>query len=811
LILPVLLLITAVNLNHARGPFWLAGNLDPEYVYLLNASNMAHFKEVGHIDHPGTTVQLLGAITLRAVHFFQFSRETDLQTDVLLRPEYYLNWINAVLVGLNVLIFFIIGLVAYRLSRNVWIGLWLQLAPFFSITLLKSGLTRVSPEPLLFFASLVLVLLLVKYLYTGSLSNRDIIFFSLVMGFGIATKVTFLPLIMVPVIIFPGIKKKLLVIFGSIFSFIIFTLPIIRMYDEFFGWIFKLLSHKKGYGTGERGLISLGVYLKNIKKLLITNPFFFYILLASIILAVVVFIIPKLRAAKNNKKIKLMVSLIFAQVLGILMVGKHLSSHYLVPVLSLSGITLILIIDILKDILHKPVDQAHVGPLDLYKNFFFYTSFILLVLSFLFFNPLREVQEVVRQKKSIKANCLALQKKMETQYKDWGKIFYYASSAKAFALKFGNDLSRNFHARKLHALYNKTFFYDFLRKDFYSFDYAQKLPFAVIRERLGDRIAFQGSRSVKIPGLKLKRVAKGGRNEIISILDPEGEVEIKSVINWIKTNIHKGSNLVLPKEFGVGLARLQTDYHVVPGDYRHSHPKHFYWLADFLQSPFYCVPSPQYYGKGAISKGIARRLMKVGKRIDIQIVLPDEQNPLFLIGPLSSARSVNNTDPLIYKEVQVWYPYKKLARNISPALHLLGRRGDFNFYYSGKPGDKVLTVINVEADKQGKRFSRFGFRNEKKGFSPELSGKRFIHFLVKVCIPSESWHLINKNNFLFIQVSNGKWERDKVYFSGTGWFTYLMTKEIYPGVKDLQIGIQFVPDSPQDKIMIKDIKLFLSE
>ena len=101
LILPVLLALTTVYLNNARGPFWLGPNLDPDYVYLLNACNMAEFKKVGHIDHPGTTVQVLGAIIIRTVHFFHFSTDDDLQTDVLKRPEYYLNAINTVFAVLN--------------------------------------------------------------------------------------------------------------------------------------------------------------------------------------------------------------------------------------------------------------------------------------------------------------------------------------------------------------------------------------------------------------------------------------------------------------------------------------------------------------------------------------------------------------------------------------------------------------------------------------------------------------------------------------------------------------------------------------
>jgi hypothetical protein len=81
-----------------------------------------------------------------------------------------------------------------------------------------------------------------------------------------------------------------------------------------------------------------------------------------------------------------------------------------------------------------------------------------------------------------------------------------------------------------------------------------------------------------------------------------------------------------------------------------------------------------------------------------------------------------------------------------------------------------------------------------------------IHFLVKANIPA---HLLNKNNYLFIQDYMDKWEREKVYFSGTGWLTYLVSKKVRPGNKKLQLGVYFTPRAPGDRVMIKDVKIFV--
>jgi hypothetical protein len=291
-VLPVLLLITAVCLNHARGPFWLRVNLDPDYAYLLNASNLAHWQKVGHIDHPGTTVQVLGAVTLRVVHFFDFSSKDDLHTDVLKRPEYYLHAINTVMVTLNVIMLFILGLVTYRLTKNTWLSLWLQAAPFFSNVIMGPGLSRVTPEPLLFFACLLLILILVIFLHSQSQSS---LLFALVIGFGIATKITFLPMAVIPILALPHLKNKLFYFFAAILSFIIFTLPIIGQYNQFFRWTTRLLTHEGRYGTGKKIILSFHEYIKNLVRLLIKNPLFSIVLIISLAILLLALIIPRMR------------------------------------------------------------------------------------------------------------------------------------------------------------------------------------------------------------------------------------------------------------------------------------------------------------------------------------------------------------------------------------------------------------------------------------------------------------------------------------------------------------------------------------
>jgi hypothetical protein len=510
-VLPMLLALTAVYLNNARGPFWLGSNLDPEYVYLLNAANLAGLKGVGHIDHPGTPVQVLGAVIIRVVHFFNFSAEMDWRTDVLQRPEYYLSAINAVMVGLNAFMLFILGLVTFHWSRNIWFSVWLQLAPFLSITLLQFGLTRVSPEPLLFFSSLAMVTLFVNlaFLAPGAEAGAGaakkqaffIILLALITGFGIASKVTFIPMMIIPLVVLPRFKNKLLYLGVSIYSFVMFTLPIVRMYPRFFDWIYKLLSHSGRYGSGPSGLLASQNYLKNIKELLVGDLFFSFSLVLALAIVIATLLIPTLRKiSRSSVYFKLLAAVAAAQLFGLLMVSRHSASHYLLPVLNLSGISVLLVYLYLRQVWLLPgLSSKKITPV----------TVIFLCLVLMGLNPPGKIKQLVSRLTHLKEKSLALHQEVEEKYRDYAKIYYYRSSSPEYALKFGNDLSRSYHSEILQTLYKNVYFYDIWTKRFTLFDYHQSIAFKAIRAKYGDKIIFQGSRNVKIPGVHLKEFSEG--------------------------------------------------------------------------------------------------------------------------------------------------------------------------------------------------------------------------------------------------------------------------------------------------------------
>ena len=91
-ILPVIFFFTVLWLREASGPYWLHFNLDPTYPYLFNSLNLLNKIPPSHIDHPGTPVQLLGALILKITHL---GSSIDQITEKILRdPEQYIQLIK---------------------------------------------------------------------------------------------------------------------------------------------------------------------------------------------------------------------------------------------------------------------------------------------------------------------------------------------------------------------------------------------------------------------------------------------------------------------------------------------------------------------------------------------------------------------------------------------------------------------------------------------------------------------------------------------------------------------------------------------
>jgi len=459
LILPTVLVFTAVILHHTQGSYWISYNSDPEYTYLLSSLALTESKQAGTTGHPGTTLQILGAATLKITHALDFSDKDSLEFAVLKKPEFYLTVINIVLVTFNALLLFILGIVTLNLTKNIWLSLLLQLSPFLANTMIINGLPRISPEPLLLLAGLLFVLILIKMAFSENLSKSAhwyMIIMAFVAGFGVATKLTFIPLLIIPLFVLPGLRNRIGFVFLTGLSFVLWTWPIISQYKNLLDWYCKIVTHTGHYGLGNPGIIDPGLYLQNIISLFLRNPLFFLILFFStgFILMSGLSFAGKEKAKKKNPWqnifFRILAAITVAQLFAVLIVAKHYTDHYLLPVMSLSGLILFLIFVYLRQIDY--FSRVNIKKLVILPGIFFIIGTAWRT---------DDIKNVIIQNIQVREEAMAVNQILEIEYKDYLIIPIYRCSSPICALAFGNFYINNgLYSESLQKIYGDACFFN---------------------------------------------------------------------------------------------------------------------------------------------------------------------------------------------------------------------------------------------------------------------------------------------------------------------------------------------------------------
>jgi len=341
-ILPLGLLLSIIFFRMQTGPFWQWFNLDPSYPYLFGALRMADFSFGKMIEHPGTPLQLLGALLIKTSNLTLSS--ADMIRDVLSDPEKYLTGISHLTALLNALALFSLGVIGYGVTRSLLPALLIQTGPFISKLVIRHAET-VTPESLLVFATLVLCCLMVRALRPGSLDNHRLLYaigFGLVAAFGVATKLTFLPIALAPIFLL-GTWRSLM-IYGASFTlfFILLLVPILPEWGVMFDWVSGLIFKSGFHGTGEVQPIDLSIYPGKVYKL-VSRPLFFLPILLSL------FFISKARREKKQGRpapkleTQALAGIITAQIAQILVIAKHATAFYMIPAFILVGLALFLL------------------------------------------------------------------------------------------------------------------------------------------------------------------------------------------------------------------------------------------------------------------------------------------------------------------------------------------------------------------------------------------------------------------------------------------------------------------------------------
>jgi hypothetical protein len=348
LIIPMALIPHAMALREAAGPFWLGNNSDPDYLYLLNALALSQLQPVGHSHHPGSTLQWLGALILWVSNRTTGGGASS-PADVLRRPELYLHVIHAVLVLGCVAGTAISGLLAFRATGRLHLALLIQAGPLISLTLQKT-LYRVTPEALVTPLSIMMAAIIFAATVTQrSASCTLAVVLGALSGLGLATKITFAPVVILPLVMLPGLWYRAYYLACTVIGFFVVTLnPLIGLLD-FFRFT-KTFIRREGYNepivagsttfdTMMNGLASL------TRQLWQTDVGTLICIVACLLVTSAVWLTPSFRrATSRDLRVGLAgTGLALLVQLALVSTGPGASAHYLVPALGLLGLWLALI------------------------------------------------------------------------------------------------------------------------------------------------------------------------------------------------------------------------------------------------------------------------------------------------------------------------------------------------------------------------------------------------------------------------------------------------------------------------------------
>jgi hypothetical protein len=506
---PALLVFSHNVLIRDFGPYWHGGNIDPNYAYLCNALLIANGRSPEHVDHPGTPVQLLGAVVLWSGNLGTSAAELNLR--VLSDPERYLRLINRTLVALGALALFGSGVLLWRASSSLILAFGLQLASLLLIETHKAIL-MVAPEPLLVPIGLLFGTLFCVRLWKFGQASADVDIrvgwlMSLLAGLAVATKITFAPIAAIPLLFASTVRQALitgLVLFGA---FLVGIAPALGRLGRMGTWLFNLATHSGLYGRGAIGPISVDTYADNIVEL----SGYLGILPVVWTLVLVIVLISSRLGPLLKRRCSILYGVILIQILTLMLVARQPAARYLLPVFTfapfLGGAALMLVF--------AWPSRSRIFGLSA-------CGAVLILGGWIF----RHDWSAFKQELQARAEDVQLCRAWLQENKgDQRIIYYYGGPSPEYALHFGNLFSLRAFAEIMQADHTSPIFYGLFNGKFDTFGgtiplssvYASRVPFLMVGQGGIDGTALSGREFPLIQGWT-KRLVVNQRSVMVHLL-----------------------------------------------------------------------------------------------------------------------------------------------------------------------------------------------------------------------------------------------------------------------------------------------------
>jgi len=458
LVIPIAFFLISFQLTRTSGPEWLGANFENSYVYLLNSLLIAQGKAPSHVDHPGTTTQLFGALCLL---LSGHGSDDHLVDAVISNPEPFLKVMHgALLVFVALAIWICPWLMTQYSDGDVVRGILVQIPTLLFTTIFSysiwfgSDLFLIIPS----LAAISICVFLVKRREESGLKPSACALAGLVCGLGITTKLTFFPLILVSVYCCRGLRSLIWFTIGLALPILIVVALIHSRFEYVLHWITGLSTHSGYYGGGEVGFARMDTYLPDVIRLLAREP-----ALALIpVLSTATIIVASFRATKGGNAIQQLsrtaVILFLLQLISFLVIAKHANHHYLIVVYLSTGLNLVLLYDAIGATKIQGLTTRSAVVLALLLGVCGINSFLI------------QLPSLYRVLRYIRTEQLAVYRRMLHTVNDGVRVDYYRSVGPEFAFYFSNNFAGRGFSGILKEKYPRALFYNIFAGTFEDFD-----------------------------------------------------------------------------------------------------------------------------------------------------------------------------------------------------------------------------------------------------------------------------------------------------------------------------------------------------
>lgn len=351
-IFPVLYLVLGFYFRQIFGDLSLRST-DPEYIDFLSGMCVSTGKFAQtNIDHPGSPLQLILGLVFRIIYLFR-SGQYPFFEDAMIHSDLYLAVGNLLITAILSVSIYLAGSSIFKITKNWIYAIIIQASPFL-INIWYEIYGRIYPELLLLIPVLIFQVQIVRILFNGNKNQlNEVLIFSFATAFGMAEKMTFLPFVLIPLVLIRPIKRKIQFVLFSSFFFLILALPVTLQLERFWNWMKGMFLHSGMYESGDKNIIDIQSFLTNLTNLLQSEKYFFILLLALVISTVVIFFF-KPRRTDTKKELALITgSLLMTFLVAVFIVAKQYATRYFIPVLLFNPFLFILITENIKQISTK--------------------------------------------------------------------------------------------------------------------------------------------------------------------------------------------------------------------------------------------------------------------------------------------------------------------------------------------------------------------------------------------------------------------------------------------------------------------------